>query len=406
VRFDLKFLSLATALALAACGGSGGDAADGGAGPNPPPEGNDGGSTPSVVAPYQAALVAGFAWGTAYEPPPTPMLPSVPVEDPDQGCIDGAALGAKLSLLPPANPPAGPFAKKASGELLLGEWGRCDRRARIRVIDPAGNTIRTLAAGASSEDTQASTAFLTPVAIAVGRSGDIYIGDSGIVYSDSSRVRGTGIWKIDADGNVSVVAGAALTTSGGLSVVDGAGLAASFGYIQAMCLGSDGLLYVDDAFRLRTVTVSGDVTTVTTPNVKQQHVLACGPDGSVLMHRRFNDPADDDFYDPVAGKSIAKASAAGPKFITPLSYLGPLAYLGPANPSVVIQTGGPDYSLVMLNLIDGSSATIASHAADSAADLTATPPAIAAIFWYGAAIDGTDFDLVTSNGVMRFARKP
>jgi len=165
----LKLAPAIVALVLSACGGGGSDS-----------------EAPAPVAPV--TLIAGVATPVSYAP-----------EDKEPGCVDGAALGAKLNPIT--------FAKTADGKLLLAERGACDNRTRIRVIDPAGNTIKTLAVGAPTEGLDALTTFLQPVSIAAAPSGDIYIGDSEVATvsswggsdSPSSRNRpnrGPGIWKL------------------------------------------------------------------------------------------------------------------------------------------------------------------------------------------------------------------
>lgn len=356
---------------LAACGGSDSD--------SPPPA-----PTP---APYQAALVAGAAG-----------LPSSSPNDPTSGCADGPALNAKFQ------PSAGTLARSASGVLLLAEMGNCDGRHRVRSIDPAGNTLKTLAIGAATTLTgqEPLTTFWTPTALAASPSGTVYVGDS-LPFTgqipDSSRNhpgRGPGVWKLDAAGNVTLLAGVALPAAQpGSFGVDGVGTSTSFGYIEKMCYGSDGKLYLNDNARLRTVTENGSVTTVTTPNVKQQAIVACGPDGSMLVRRWFNDAALDDLYDPIAQKSVSKI---------PSGDFFPLLYLGASNPSVVLPVDGSERGLATLNLQNGNKTLIAkSNESGSAPNLTSNPPVIVTPL-AGVALNAIDFVTLSNSAVLRFSR--
>jgi len=379
----LKLAPAILALLLSACGGGG-----------------SGSDAPAPVAPV--TLIAGVATPVSYAP-----------EDKEPGCTDGAALGAKLNALTGLTSTWAiwVFARPANGDLLLAERGSCDGGSRIRVINPAGNTIKTLAVGVRPPlgDTEALTSFLTPTSIAVAPSGDIYIGDSdistvGLVIS--TRIlpnRGPGIWKLDTHGNLSVLAGVRLP----MARLDGVGAAASFKYIEAMCYGSDGLLYVNDDGPLRTVSAAGAVTTISNSSVAQS-LVACGIDGSVLVSRRFaNNSANNDFYDPIAQKSIAKASVTGLMVLS--NFNAQMVYFGPDNPSVLIFEGSSSSSysgLAVVNLVDGSSETVAKFAtADMPVDLTATPPVIDTPI-AGVATGGKNFDILTGQSVIRFTRKP
>ena len=375
MHLALKLAPVIVALVLSACGGGGSEA-------------------PAPGAPV--TLIAGVAKPVSYAP-----------EDKKPGCVDGAALGAKM-----AAKSSWAFARPANGDLLFVDLGYCDSRYRIRVINPAGNTIKTLAVGARRQnDPEALTTFLTPTSIAVAPSGDIYIGDSNVfsmngvsVVSRSIPGRGPGIWKLSSDGNISVLAGVRLPMT---ASVDGVGAAASFQYIEAMCYGSDGLLYINDYGRLRTINASGTVTTATNSGgVVVQSLVACGIDGSVLVSRRFNNSANDDFYDPIAQKSIAKVSASGLNVFPLDNFLQ--TYFGSDNPSVLVRVrgfGSDPYSdqLIIVNLVDGSFEIVAK--VSWPIDLTATPPVIDTAI-AGVATGDMNFDILTQQSVIRFTRKP
>jgi len=390
MRLALKLAPAIAALLLSACGGGG--------------SGSEAPAPPAEIAPV--TLIAGVATPVSYAP-----------EDREPGCVDGAALGAKLNPMT--------FTKTADGKFLLAERGVCDTRTRIRVIDPARNTIKTLAVGAPTEGLDPLTTFLQPVSIAAAPSGDLYIADSedysGISWggsdSPSSRNfpnRGPGIWKLGTDGNISVVAGVSLPRPNNAPYVDGVGATASFRYIGTMCLGSDGLLYANDNLGLRTISASGTVTTVTPdPDYYGITVMACGLNGSVLTRRWSSDSANDDFYDPIAQKSIAKVSMSASVLRNIADRTGPppLLYFGPDNPSVLIFEGSSSSSysgLAVVNLVDGSSETVARFAtADRPVDLTATPPVIDGKNpVVGVATGGMNFDILTGRSVIRFTRKP
>jgi len=180
-----------------------------------------------------------------------------------------------------------------------------------------------------------------------------------------------------------------------------------------MCRGSDGLLYANDDFGLRTISANGTVTTVTAgPDYYSRitdTVMACGINGGVLTRRWFNDSANDDFYDPIAQKSIAKVSVSASVLRDAGTWAGPtpLLYFGPNNSSVLVRRSGPDYDLTVVNLVDGSVETVAKFAtADMPVDLTATPPVIGSPIFGGVATGGTNFDILTGQSVIRFTRKP
>jgi len=408
MQHALKLAPVILALVLAACGG-GGSGSEAPAPVTPPPPEPVTPSPPEVVVPsYQATLIAGVATPAQYG-----------ATDQWSACIDGAALGARLS--PRTNAQA--FARAANGNLLLAEGGYCGSRYRIRAIDPVSNTIKTLAVGELGQyDYQgALTTFLTPIALAAAPSGDIYIGDSevtpqlsfgGIDFPGTRTIsnRGPGIWKLGLDGNVSLVAGVSLPKPLNAGPVDGVGATASFRYIGTMCYGADGLLYLKDS-GLRTVSPDGVVTTVTSPDY-QPYMATCGINGSVLLMRRWSsDPDGYDFYDPIAQKLITNKPPTG-VLRTDLDSTGLLLYFGPDNPSVLIRESIPSstsrmYSgLTLVNLVDGSSTRVAWFSTpDRPVDLAAVPPVIdsaIAVVPNGS----TDFDILTNQGVIRFTRKP
>lgn len=295
----------------------------------------------------RGTLLAGVAT-TAYNNP----------GDPEPG-LRGWRLGAKL------RPSNHVLARTGDGQLLLSESGACDG-PRIRAIDAAANTIRTLAVGAPSgeERHEALTSFLTPTSIAVASSGEIYIGDSdvftGQIPSALREVpgRGAGLWaghrrrrQPSGRGGVAVHADRRRRRRPGRRRV----VRRQRG---AMCQGADGLLYVNDNRQLRTVTPEGLVSTVAREGTTQQVILGCGPDGSVLVRRRFENTADDDYYDPVARDPSPRRRWWARRLIPWRTSGGqiPRSWSRPRAPR----------ALALLNLADGSTTAI------SAAGLEAT----------------------------------
>ena len=259
----------------------------------------------------------------------------------------------------------------------------------LGLLAGAAQAQTTIPAGAS-QSLAGGTWNLACTDLILGGSLDL---GGGQLTARSITVQGTGTLTLGTGGTVSLLAGVALPSMQNDAGADGQGAAASFGVnVGAMCQGTDGLLYVNDNRQLRTVTADGLVSTVAREGTTQQVILACGPDGSVLVRRRFENTADDDYYDPVARQSIAKASVVGKEIV-------PLAYFGRSHPSVLIQTEGSPRALALLNLADGSTTAI------SAAGLEATFPAFADAAMAGLALDSRDFVLLTSRAVLHLTRQ-
>ncbi|WP_298432570.1 hypothetical protein [Ottowia sp.] len=356
------------AAALSGCGGSDGNSSEPGSS-------------------YQLSLLAGSTQVRSYAP-----------IDPEPGCLNVAAVGAKLQ------PVVSTLGRTSAGELVFAEIGSCDSHQRIRAVNVAANTIRTLAVGASPvDDSQGLSTFLNVTAIATTPAGSVYIADSdtftGQLPSTNRNQpgRGPGVWKLDSTGAVSRVAGIELPSTVGKPGLDGLGAQASFGYLSKMCYGSDGLLYLNDTARLRTVSQAGAVNTINTPSVKYQTVLACGPNGSVLVRRWFDDPSNDDYYDPISQRSIAKIAVVGRD-------ISPLIYFGPSNPAVLVPTDDALRGLAVLDLTDGQSKKVAlSTETGNAPNLSSAPPVIVPPT-AGAALSATDFDTLSLAGIIRFTQ--
>lgn len=156
------------------------------------------------------------------------------------GFANGTGTGASFSS------PYG-LAIDASGNIYLSEQGN----HAIRKITPAG-VVTTLAGTGFSgraNGVGSSATFYNPAGLAVDRFGNIYVADQ-----SNSLIR-----KIDANGNVSTLAGGNST-----SYADGNGSQAGFNLPTALAVDGTGNIYVADLYnnRIRKVTPTGDVTTI------------------------------------------------------------------------------------------------------------------------------------------------
>jgi len=246
------------ALALAACGGSGG-----------------GDSTPPAPTSRVALdIVAGPTGESA-------GLSS----DPQRACRDGAAtnvvMGGNMSL-----------AVAADGQsLYTAEQGACDQRFRVRRLDLAARSITTLATGTAIPARENPgpfqlQSFLRPTAIAQAPDGTLAIADSdvfsgGLALSDRDRPGlGNGVWLLSPTGQLSQLAGFEKPASSPLA--DGSGPQAVFQSITTICAGAQGEFYVNDLGRVRRITPNGVVTTLANAQGRDFEGLYCGQQGRNL----------------------------------------------------------------------------------------------------------------------------
>ena len=133
----------------------------------------------------------------------------------------------------------------------------------IYVTDTVNNTIRkvtsagvvttlagTVGASGSTDGQGAAARFNTPLGIAFGSDGALYVADAG-----NHTIR-----RLALDGTVTTIAG----TAGVSGSADGAGAAASFGDLEGLVGDSSGNLYVSDMSNntVRKVTLAGSVSTL------------------------------------------------------------------------------------------------------------------------------------------------
>lgn len=154
------------------------------------------------------------------------------------GYADGPASSASFSA------PSG-IAIDSSDNLYV-----CDTdNALIRKITSAG-IVSTLAGNRTNsyvDGNGTSAAFYGPSGIAVDANGVVYVAD---LYN--SRIR-----KIASNGSVTTVAGSGAQTS-----TDGIGTSASFNYPLGVAVDKNGVLYVSEEHKIRTISTTGVVTTL------------------------------------------------------------------------------------------------------------------------------------------------
>ncbi|MFV0681284.1 hypothetical protein [Ottowia sp.] len=130
---------------------------------------------------------------------------------------------------------------------------------RLRVLQADGQVrlLREWAIPAGLAVTGLAVTDAGEVLVTQGyHSGGIFITP---VYPDG---RAPGVWRVDAQGQATRLAGEARAYRGEGTAVDGVGDAAVFHRLHpGVVLGRDGLLYVNDANNVRTVSMQGRVTT-------------------------------------------------------------------------------------------------------------------------------------------------
>jgi hypothetical protein len=157
-----------------------------------------------------------------------------------EGSADGRGACARFFF------PAG-VAADAAGNVYVADTGN----STLRKVTAAG-VVTTLAgtagASGSSDGTGADAQFNGPVAVAVDRTGNVYVADTG----------GPTLRKVTAAGVVTTLAGSA----GAFGSADGTGAAARFSSPVAVAVDPAGNVYVADNDTIRKVSPAGVVTTL------------------------------------------------------------------------------------------------------------------------------------------------
>ena len=212
----------------------------------------------------------------------------------------GPATAAKLS-----NPYG--VAIGADGSIYIADLSN----ARIRRVDPGG-VITTVAGNGSFAATgdggPATAAGLTPLDVAVGPDGSLYIADG----SSNRRIR-----RVGPDGIISTFAG---TGNSGFSGDGGPAVAADIDTPLQLAVGPDGSIYFSTFSRVRRIGPDGIITTVagtggggfvgdggpaTAATLSSAQGLAVGTDGSLfiadLNNQRIRRVSPDGIISTVAG---------------------------------------------------------------------------------------------------------
>jgi uncharacterized protein (TIGR03437 family) len=183
----------------------------------------------------------------------------------------GAATAASL------NQPGG-LALDSSGSLYIADTGN----NRIRRVTPAGVISTFAGTGAEGADGDGGAAaqaqFATPVGLAFGPDGSLFVADAG-----NNRVR-----RITPAGVVSTVAG---RNVGGFSGDGGPALQAQLNFPTAVAFDPAGNLHVSDTgnHRVRRVDAqTGVISTVLSENLRQPGGLAFTPTGGLLVCDQVN----------------------------------------------------------------------------------------------------------------------
>lgn len=240
-----------------------------------------------------------------------------------QGVIDGSNTTAGFYG-------ANGMATDASGNVYVSEYGVM----KIRKITPAG-TVSTLAGDGSTgavDGPGLTASFNTPWGMAVDAAGNVYVADA-LNYK---------IRKISTTGEVSTFAGSGASTS-----IDGIGTLASFYIPYGLAFDSIGNLYVSEAFRIRKITPSGVVTTISE---------LAGVDGS--QNALAYDAAGNLYFTGFSQK-ILKVALTGyaitPNLPTGLSFD---ATTGIISGSPLVDTSATTYTISAYNTAGESTTTI------------------------------------------------
>ena len=208
----------------------------------------------------------------------------------EPGAVDGPVESARF---------ADPFgvAVDARGNVLVADGGEANRIRLIQIDRGNVETISGSAEGFADSDA-VSALFNTPSALAVDRTGNVFVADSG-----NNRIR-----KIDADRRVTTVAG-----SGGAGFKDGASREAEFDAPVGVAVDNKGQVLVADTYndRIRIILPDGEVKTLAGSGVRGHR------DGPAEV-AEFDTPcgvvADDDgnvFVADTANNAIRMISTTG-----------------------------------------------------------------------------------------------
>jgi sugar lactone lactonase YvrE len=156
----------------------------------------------------------------------------------EKGFAEGLGTAAQFAI------PSG-VAVDGSGTIFVADT----YNLRIRMVTQSGDVTTLAGSGAAgrADGPGAEAQFLEPFAIAVDRSGTLYV-------ADQNRIR-----KVTPSGEVTTLAG-----SGEKGFADGAGAAAQFNYPSGLAVDESGTVYVADSDnnRIRKVTPGGVVSTL------------------------------------------------------------------------------------------------------------------------------------------------
>jgi hypothetical protein len=217
-----------------------------------------------------AALAAALLFGAAAQAASTVAVFTVAGND--RGAFKGDGKPATSASL---NGPAGLVATPDGGLIVADTINQ-----RVRLIDPSGQRIRTIAGNgklgfAGDGGPATSATFQDPTALALGKGGVIFVADTG-----NSRIRA-----IRRDGSIVTVAG---TAEQGFSGDGGPAQAAQINAPAGLAVDGSGRLFFADTGNNRVRLVDLDGTVVTVAGTGQP---GSGGDGGLSTRAQLNSPA-------------------------------------------------------------------------------------------------------------------